>query len=448
MNKLLLAMLILGNSLIASAQPGINVNSAPKKAARTTSVGGRWYNYADSFFALAYTSEPCTPVNDVRSIRIPLWYDTTATFVYMDTVTYQTNKTTSIGLGCVPYASWWNTASYFAGEIAVTDTDDYVVDSVIALGSYGRNPAKPTIVDSLIFATVYGNGDTTRGDLPCYYFEGMTDYCVDTLKWYQLFYDSIHNCGANCTFGTTTTASRHYEAYPLFEADSASVFNKAFALSPFTGGYHVPAGNSFAVSVTFKSGDPGYPSSGTIPRDTIKRIDGTYKYGAFMPEVVYNRGISGYAYGFNKDTNDMTSGYYKIAGLSTLFRPDEYIPNWAWTYSTAYEKYQYPGMIFHVSCPTCRPIPPGRLGANNEVAKNSINIYPNPANDVLNIDMVSSAGAINFTLTNMTGQIVATQTLQSGGHSTINTRNLNSGIYIYNVSGSGNNTSGKIYISH
>ncbi len=448
MNKLVLSILILGNSIIASSQQGINVHSTPKKAARITSIGGRWYNYADSFFALAYVGEPCTPVNDVRSIRIPLWYDTTATFVYMDTVTYQTNKTTSIGMGCIPFASWWNTASYFAGEIAVTTSDDYYVDSVIALGSYGRNPAKPTIVDSLIFATVYGNGGTTVGDLPKFYFNGMTDYCVDTLKWLQLFHDSIHNCGANSQYGTTTTTSRHYEAYPLFAADSGGIFNKAFALSPSTGGYHVPAGNAFAVSVTFKSGDPAYPATGAIPRDTIKRIDGTYKYGAFMPEVVYTHGMTLYDYGFYKNESDLTTGYYKIAGLTTGFGPNEYIPNTLWTATTTYDKYQYPGMIFHVSCPTCRPIPTWILGANTVVSPNTINIYPNPADDVLNVDMGNGGGNIIVTLTNIIGEVVATQSLQSAGHTTINTGNLSPGIYIYNVSGGGNNTSGKIYISH
>jgi hypothetical protein len=247
--------------------------------------------------------------------------------------------------------------------------------------------------------------------------------------------------------GTTTTASRHYEAYPLFAADSSSSFGKSFALSPSTGGYHVPAGNAFAVSVTFRSGDPSYPTTGAIPRDTIKRIDGTYKYGAFMPEIVYSRGISGHAYGFYKADSDWTTGYFKIAGLNTGLRPNQYIPNWVWT-ALPYEQYQYPGMIFHVSCPTCRPIPPRRLETNNEVAKNSIKLYPNPANDVLNIDMGNGGGNISFTLTNIIGQVVDSQTLLSRGHTTINTKNFNSGIYFYNVSGSGNNTSGKIYISH
>ena len=442
MNKLLLAMLILGNSLIASAQPGMNVNSAPKKAARTTSVGGRWYNYADSFYALAYRDTACLLIDSVQTTKIDLWNDTTSISAFGG-ISYRKNKLISLGLNCRPSSMWWNNPTYFAGEISVTDTDDYVVDSVIAIGAYGRNPAKPWVVDTMKFGVVYGNGDTSSGDLPKDYAEVMTFYCADTLVYLSMIYDSVNNCASNNYFNhSTTTASRQMTEYPLYESDSASDhFSKAFALSPSTGGYHVPRGNTFAVSLTFISGDNTYPGAG----DTIYRLDGSYKYNSFRPEITYQQ-TSGYMVSNYDALKDWTTAYYNKPGDYYWPTNKIYTPHWRWHGTDT--PYQFPGMIFHVSCPTCRPIPPGRLGANTEVVKNSINIYPNPANDVLNIDMGSCAGAINFTLTNMIGQIVAIQTLQSGGHSIINTRNLNSGIYIYNVSGSGNNTSGKIYISH
>ncbi len=453
MNKLVLSILILGNSIIATSQQGINVHSTPKKAARTTSIGSRWYNYADSFFALAYVDSACNPVV-IGSVHLPLWADTSGTFPNLPDTGYTSNIATSVGLICRPTDSWWNNPTYFVGEIAVTDTDNYVVDSVIAMGSYGRNPGKPLVIDSLRFGIVYGNGDTTRGDLPQYYIHAASLYCVDTVFFLQMFYDSINKAASNALRGTTSTGSRNMETYPLYEADSSTTgFMKSFALSPSTGGYHVPAGNAFGVSVSFITGDLSYPTTGTMPRDTIKRRDGTYKYNSFMPEIVYNS-TAGYDESFYDLRKDWTTGFYSIPKDTTFYKQGLYVDNWAIPLSIEQRLLQYPGMIFHVSCTTCRPIPPRHLEVNNIGSLASIKIYPNPADGILNIEYtLGSATNVRIVLKNILGQIVVSKQCKQLGSSvsgkgSIDTRELPNGVYFYEFYAGEGFETGKVVVAH
>lgn len=73
----------------------------------------------------------------------------------------------------------------------------------------------------------------------------------------------------------------------------------------------------------------------------------------------------------------------------------------------------------------------GTLGLNENVISTSV--YPNPANDVLNI--VASEEIANVSIVGLDGKVVATSTT-----STVNVADLNSGMYIYEVT----TTSGKV----
>lgn len=66
-------------------------------------------------------------------------------------------------------------------------------------------------------------------------------------------------------------------------------------------------------------------------------------------------------------------------------------------------------------------------------AKNSLNVYPNPASTVLNIKMKNTTDA-PYAVYNMLGSVVAQGTL-TGTDTALNIANLQSGVYVLNIAG-------------
>ena len=75
----------------------------------------------------------------------------------------------------------------------------------------------------------------------------------------------------------------------------------------------------------------------------------------------------------------------------------------------------------------------------NEILANSISVYPNPNNGILNINLTSEL-AVNSTLEvyDALGKLVVKQVL-ANELNTINISNLNNGIYTYKVLNNSNN---------
>ena len=62
-----------------------------------------------------------------------------------------------------------------------------------------------------------------------------------------------------------------------------------------------------------------------------------------------------------------------------------------------------------------------------------MNAYPSPVNDVLNVDF-EGYDVDRLELVNLTGQVVANQTVQTGAEGTkVDVNNLENGVYIVNV---------------
>lgn len=62
-------------------------------------------------------------------------------------------------------------------------------------------------------------------------------------------------------------------------------------------------------------------------------------------------------------------------------------------------------------------------------------VYPNPANDIVNIAIAGFVGDANLTVTDITGKIVMKQTIttDASGKATVNTSELTNGLYIFNL---------------
>jgi hypothetical protein len=82
---------------------------------------------------------------------------------------------------------------------------------------------------------------------------------------------------------------------------------------------------------------------------------------------------------------------------------------------------------------------------------NYVNAAPNPASNNVNVTFnLASTADVTVTLTNMVGQVVATQNINSvsSGKTTFNTANLATGNYIFTVIANGERTNGRIVVAH
>lgn len=84
--------------------------------------------------------------------------------------------------------------------------------------------------------------------------------------------------------------------------------------------------------------------------------------------------------------------------------------------------------------------------SSNEVVASALNVYPNPASDVLNVKFDATA-ATTVELTDLTGKVVATQQAQAGAvNATFATATVNAGVYFVNVKNANGSTTQKVVI--
>ncbi|HUH74052.1 MAG TPA: T9SS type A sorting domain-containing protein [Chitinophagales bacterium] len=94
---------------------------------------------------------------------------------------------------------------------------------------------------------------------------------------------------------------------------------------------------------------------------------------------------------------------------------------------------------------TCVTYNPNVTPILNKTSANfSVNVYPNPAKDVFNVQL-PIAGNFQIQLHDMSGRIIR-QMNTNQNLTQFSTENLSSGMYFYTVSGEGSFTSGKIFI--
>lgn len=467
---------------------------------------GRWYDYCDSVLGqntanLAYTN-------------LDIWNDTTAIYGYNDG-TYSATAAapfgsdfTSIGLLFHPWASAWNyfsTTSVFSfpsGEIGITDLNSYTIDSLIIGGFYSRNPAKPTIVDTLIVQFVTGDGSQT-GNLPAYLefpnsgeVSAYPGIGTGNLDFISMLFDSVNTSTgmidnrAGAASGAPLTADPWFPVpnplttgtykFLLTINDTATTgtvgaggsLNTVYPRHNHTSGAYVDpainisvlAGYFTGVSVTFKSGDPALTH--TFPLDTVDYASTTavsYKYNSFSPLIGYaDDGSSsetavyppydGYAGTVLPTGIDWTSGYFNWEGARGGI-DRSYYPNWGWTTGggTAASALQYPDIWFHAVCPSCVVLSSTSLNVASVTSDNTVTAFPNPATDELNISYtLVNSSAVTISLTNMIGQVVATEKVgnATSGKVTFNTSSLSEGMYIYTFDADGARSTGRVVVAH
>ncbi len=439
------------------------------KGARTTLGGGRWYDYGANWELL----QPAVLIKS--NTGLSMWQDTTAIYGWTGGSTvYSPNQPfVSLGLSLHPWLSAWNDNTNFPGEIAITHTDAYTIDSVGVYFGYDRNYSKPTVVDTLVVTFVSGNLSSTA-DLAMGLGYGSTvgaHYGVARVNFPTMYHDSLQNHAAHSTAAINYPLASAPSAtggtvvtykFPLKVADtntSATTVGGNYFQFPRYGrtdgaiNVPVPAGSISGASVSFRSGDahPFYPA-----KDTVRYSDGTnitgYKYGNITPLIWYSSDATPTPQFPPYDSTNFTTGYFKGESYLGDGGGGLYTPNWGWTSSTGGASgLQMPMIAFHVTCATCVTVGSSSLGANNIASVNSINAYPNPANDLVNIAFSLTSNAnVTATLTNMLGQVVASKNMGSvtTGKVVFSTTELTNGVYFYELSANGTRSTGRVVVAH
>jgi len=81
-------------------------------------------------------------------------------------------------------------------------------------------------------------------------------------------------------------------------------------------------------------------------------------------------------------------------------------------------------------------------GVNENTSFNNVNIYPNPTNGLVHINLRNNNGSINYTISTIEGRIVNQESNVTTNKMTVNLNNESKGIYFLRIE---DNTSSKVY---
>ncbi len=418
---------------ITHPTPFVNGKNNSRINARTTNSGtGRWYNYCDYFSSINGT---------LGAGATYLWNDTTSMDAFNSPTEYLFNTLSSVGMAWDPFVPGWNDPTAYAGLINITPSNAYTVDSIYINGIYYRNNAKTAPVDTLTVAILYGDG-TTPTDLHFVARDTsggnewiFNQYNSDSLYYTKMRYDSVSNHADTFNGGFTPVIKKIY----LTNTDTSSNYQAIIPVS-----INVPAGSKPAISVSFKSGDASFTFG-----DTVFMTDGTtatYKYGMFRPYVQYQESSPNTPIFPTNYRDDQNQGEYEL--LPAYHAGHVYYPQWYIISSGGGPStWQYPYFAFHANCTSCEA-----LGVNN-VIKNitAATAYPSPANNELIVSFsVANSAQVSVSLTNMLGQVVASQTINNvrAGKAVFNTSLLGEGVYFYTVQSNGERDVNRVVIAH
>lgn len=409
----------------------------------------RWYNYVDQ---LAKGNPNITASGSNNYVNYPyMWVDGTGAGIYLaangvdqeaDTI-----KLESLGSVLHPFWSGYNgSGDWPKGTAAMKNTDAYTVDSIVFYGLYGRQNTG-SYIDTLRISYTYGNGGATN--LPIYYYSNMfANYNVDTVRSAFPWINPVKNVMMKPRTSTSTA--------PVLTKDVLLTnMDTGFVTAGIAANFSVPAGNIAAAAVTFISGDPTFTPGDTVFRGATLNPLEPFKHGMFRPQIFVERLVSGSTPNFAT----YTPGNYNV-GVFAQYPSDDslYYPTWAWTTNngTGASVYQFPYVDWKISC-DCKGIgdvdTPG-TGVGN--ISNTANIgmpYPNPATNSVALPVeMKEAAAVKATLSNMMGQVVATQDLgklsaRQHMNITFSTAGLADGIYLITVEANGNQITRRVAVT-
>lgn len=408
---------------------------------KATASGSRWYSYVE------YLTKVSATVADSADIPYT-WGKANAKAIFSDGsggFVADTINLASFGITFDPAfsaKSGFNEATiYDPTLIGIRRTDNYTIDSVSVFTSYGRNNLKTTSVDTLRVTITYGNG-TTGSDLPLTTYTGtgvMGDFGVDTLKVWSLLYDSVKMVGR----GATKVTKDIY----LKNTDTSS-FVKAYSVAV---GMNVPAGNVVGVTATFFSGETYTPYVDTVFYGSLRPAN-PFGMGMIRPRIFADATNTLNISQPNYIPNFYNRGFIKFIPqlFDAAFYTQRYVPTIIYVDAFSLE---FPDIDVKVSCTACKTV--GELsGIDNSTIITRTSAFPNPANTEVTIPFtVKEKANVKVSITNMVGQVIATQNIDNVGagqeaKATFATGNLATGVYLYTVESNGQRVSNRFSVAH
>lgn len=396
-------------------------NAATQAANKTTTGGTRWYIPFEMYDFLLLGQQL-----QVNLSAAPIWFDSTVLQVYSSGPGQINYTSVAQVVDPISNVQLFNDPNSYPGEIKISSTDPYTVDSVTIVGVYQRKPNKPNVVDTLIMSlgtnsfTYYWNKNTSTFASPYLPSNKDTLWGVAPTD-----IDSVNRA----IFSDDASAPRVYWKVPLTASMGNDTLNiQQFSFEVPNGGYNVPAGRKVAVSYTFKSGDTWTPNVDTFSNlNNFRAIFGEATPNSQMPYYYYSAGDrNGSSLMFSTDTSWYLPSVVIEAVNTTAF---------------SYE-FLYAGI--HASCPTCYLTSVGDV-TNNITA---VNAYPNPANTSVEVSFsVKNNESATVNLMNTVGQVLKS-VKTNNGKATFSTSNLASGIYFYTVEANGQKITNRVVVSH
>lgn len=422
------------NSILAD-----KVETAPVKSSgtlKTTATGTREYNHH------AYNLQVSSfEADSIWYCRI--WFDSTVKQTFgtgLGNVNYS-----SVAQVLYPMDSIFNDVANpaFNGKMRITSTNAYIVDSVKLTGLYVTGKTRPTsIVDTLIISltsqptnVAYRYAKTFLAGFGIDVTPYLTTADNDTFNVIMpLSIDSINRAAFAYT-GTPTRRIWKELLTSSMRSDISAVPETEFTFAVNGGAFNVPAGQAVCATYTFKSGDTWTKNVSHI--DTFHR---------FFAKFGGSRKIMPYKNKWNNPIRDRSHSSLMFSNDSNFYYASAFIE----AMNSVSFFYEYLDAGFVVSCPTCGLV----TGINETSIITNASAFPIPANNELNIPFtVKEKSNVTISVSNLLGQVVATQNMSNvnAGQSNtavFNTANLVNGVYIYTIEANGQRASSRFSVAH
>lgn len=395
-----------------------------------------------------------------------LWKDTTAQIVYSSGT--QNNVFVSAAEILDASAPILNNPDYYQGQMRITRTDAFNVKKLTFFGLYSFNPSKTSVKDTIRLSFVKGSAGAPASDdvFSGYSLAGGGHY--GSVSFLDLHYDSVRNYATNAANMPGLTSPANMVVDVILDNSTSTpawgdTLSNGLMMRTVTlpgAGLAVPANGYAAVSISFISGDATFPytSPGTVVGDATTDV---WTYNMFRPLVRYRtdgastdpQWLDYTPWNAGPDSN-ANCGFFKRLPSYSNGWINTYVPMWAWSTGggTTASALQHLELDWELECSLCGTIEyPVTSDVANVTNINTASAYPNPAvNEVTVPFTLNNSNDVTVTLTNVVGQVVATQSFKNvtTGTATFNTAALANGVYSYSVIAGGQRTTGRVAIAH